>query len=498
MNKENVVSKTEKKPFILGIIASYLVAVFPGFYIFTKNINQLDSHDLLLTLGLVTAHWLVIFIISLILMRKPNKAAFATIIAVLPLSLFQLGIKVVNRVTPLFYYWHGLIIVVFSIVLIWLLLKAFMHEKTARKLNLIFGAMVLILIVINGTGPLIKYLKEMPAKKQVTSATEINANKVSLSKDLKRLPNIYLFIFDEYSGSEGLLRYTGFDNSRFYKDLSRLGFNVSNHSVNYSSLTLKEVPNLLNLSLLAKEKSIAIKDELLKNPILFSTLREIGYEFNLINDQGLITLPESYFKYMHNPQKTFEREESLAILLFDMSVYSPLRMYKKSTNARIEQVHQMFDYAGHSSTFQESGLFTLGYFWFPHLPWVVDEHGQEIDSKERDNWMNPDAYLGQLKYTNKLILPLVQTIIKNDPESCIILMSDHGYRRVGYLVETYGNEAADMAKESYYTRNILNAVYLLGEPIDIEGYSGINTMRIILDRLFDLNLGLIEEPNKNK
>ena len=112
--------------------------------------------------------------------------------------------------------------------------------------------------------------------------------------------------------------------------------------------------------------------------------------------------------------------------------------------------------------------------------------------------MNPDAYLGQLKYTNKLILPLVQTIIKNDPESCIILMSDHGYRRVGYLVETYGNEAADMAKESYYTRNILNAVYLLGEPIDIEGYSGINTMRIILDRLFDLNLGLIEEPNKNK
>ena len=127
---------------------------------------------------------------------------------------------------------------------------------------------------------------------------------------------------------------------------------------------------------------------------------------------------------------------------------------------------------------------------------MVDENGKLLDEKDRDNFENTDIYLGQLKYSNKMILKLVLEIIENDPESCILLLSDHGYRHPSRLKKYSDISMEDPALEYLYMRNTLNAVYIKGEAIDFEDYSGINTLRLVLDRLFSLGLGMIEEPGK--
>ena len=132
---------------------------------------------------------------------------------------------------------------------------------------------------------------------------------------------------------------------------------------------------------------------------------------------------------------------------------------------------------------------------FPHHPWVVNEHGAPLPESEIKNWKNADTYLGQLKFANKLVLDMVNEIIENDPQAIIILVGDHGYRQAFHLEKLYGIKMEDPELEYFFMRNILSAVYFGGEKLDIEGYSTINVLRTIMDELFGLGLGLIEEAN---
>jgi len=90
---------------------------------------------------------------------------------------------------------------------------------------------------------------------------------------------------------------------------------------------------------------------------------------------------------------------------------------------------------------------------------------------------------------------LVTEIIKNDPNSIIILQSDHGYRYPDFLKNLYNIDIYDMSVESPYMRNILNAVYYQGQFIDIDNYSGINTVRTVLNKLLNTDFEMIEQPN---
>lgn len=476
---------------ILGVLASFVVALFPYFFLISKNYILLGHDDFWVALGIVSAHWVVVFLLNLTFLRSVNKASLATTVAVIPLSVFQLGLNIIKRFIPAFYFWHGVILFVMVYGVLLFLIRNELKSTIVTKLNTIIGLVFFVLVLANVIPTLINQIREHGLSEKKTTVLSTDRLETLESKH-EVLPNIYLFLFDEYSGPEALERYTGYDNRRFYDDLSKLGFNISPNSTNYTISTSVEIPNLLNLSILTLEVSEKVKDESMQNPVLFSTLRAIGYDFNLINDQAFIATPLEYFKYHFTPQGILQRDENLVTLLIDMSVYYPLR--RESSLGRIVEVREMFDYAAESSLLQEENLFTFGYFMFPHLQWVVDENGYETPANDRHDWSKSDVYLGQLKYANKLILEMVEKILSNDPNSCIILMSDHAYRQPYHLQKYYNVTYDDPVAESYYQRNILNAVYLAGQTLDINGLSGINTLRLVLDELFSLDLGAIDTP----
>ena len=109
------------------------------------------------------------------------------------------------------------------------------------------------------------------------------------------------------------------------------------------------------------------KNNAMKDPFLLKLLKEMGYDFNLINDQSFISTPKTYFKHQFVPQGYFQQDENLLSLLIEKSVYYPIRT--TTSNPRMLEVNEMFAYGAEASTIQQSGLFTFGYLMFPHQPW---------------------------------------------------------------------------------------------------------------------------------
>jgi hypothetical protein len=118
---------------------------------------------------------------------------------------------------------------------------------------------------------------------------------------------------------------------------------------------------------------------------------------------------------------------------------------------------------------------TYCYMEATHVPFVFDEFGGILPHSQIRNWRDEEIYLGQYKYITKHMTAIISTIIENDPESIIIVMSDHGIRYHADCTRKHAFYITD--KDSC---RIMNAVYIKGDRYDIEGLSGINTLRYIL------------------
>ena len=278
--------------------------------------------------------------------------------------------------------------------------------------------------------------------------------------------------------------YCKYDNTPFYNQLRDRGFNVSLDSYGKSISTHTEVPNLLNISYVnSSDMLISEQERNLINPVVYQVFRQAGYRLNVAGQGFLDTVGCEYAYNEDSGSKEFSAEYYIAM----NTAYYPV--YKHNDTNEAEALQNHLTYIASSPQLEPDSLFTISYVCCPHLPWFVNEKGQRIDASLRENWLERDTYLGQLKYLNTLIIPMVDMILENDPESIVILCSDHGFRCVTEGETMYG---VDSGEDKKYEMNILNAVYYQGEALDIEGKSNINTMRTVLNKLFQLNYEMLE------
>ena len=130
------------------------------------------------------------------------------------------------------------------------------------------------------------------------------------------------------------------------------------------------------------------------------------------------------------------------------------------------------------------------------MTFVVDSKGESINESTIHEWKDKELYLNQLKYVNSCIETMVDNIIDSDPDAVIILQSDHGVRYPYHMMECYGTPEYDATIETPYMQNILNCVYYQGKEIDIEGKTGINTLRTVLNEVFMTDYEMLDEPEK--
>ncbi len=84
-----------------------------------------------------------------------------------------------------------------------------------------------------------------------------------------------------------------------------------------------------------------------------------------------------------------------------------------------------------ASAHETNPQFSYAHFLMPHWPYYRDSLGNYVNESiiaDESNIHDKNIYLSYLKYTNHVILKIINSIVSKDHQSIIIVMSDHGYR----------------------------------------------------------------------
>ena len=135
---------------------------------------------------------------------------------------------------------------------------------------------------------------------------------------------------------------------------------------------------------------------------------------------------------------------------------------------------------------------TVSYIQSPHAPFVFHKDGSiQSDKSKYWYWKEPQLYTDQLQYINSVILKTIDSIQSKDPDAVILLLSDHGARVPLHMVEQFGGPWFDAKKETPVMQNALVSAYIPGQQLNLEGQTGINATRMVLNGAFGLNLSLV-------
>lgn len=462
-----------------AIMAVCAISVYPAVFLYCRNADEAGLIELIpgllasLGIGLF-----VLFFISII-SRSVEKAAFITIVFMVAFLNYTYVEKAVNILFPALRYWHivtiTLVVWLHLAYIIWRFLKNDIVETFTKVVGVVFGVLILVNI-LPSVPQMIRYVQAQSELKQ------LQEQNINLATDLD-MPNVYLLIFDEYANFRQMEENYNYDNTVLKKFLEENQFNISYTSLNDSTASATVQTNMVNMDYIVNDETEESQKTLLrKDGELFRLMQKHGYTTKIYENGGFYggSMPDG----SHSTGSAVTMNgESMQDLLFQRTMVYPL--YTTNDSQRIEQYKDIANYLS-THAGDNSGTFTLAYFCFPHQPFVVDENGRPLTAKayNGDNvWENKSFYLGQYKYATKLMLLILEGIIKDDPKAIIMLMSDHGARAV---------EGATASLK----KNTLNTLYYQGETVDIEGLSNVNTIRTVLNKLFNLDFEMVPVPGQ--
>lgn len=465
----------------IPILSVLLVSAFPAVFLYFQNAEEAGFGEAAPIILAFCAFGAVLYLLCRIIARSPAKGAVAAALFAAIFTNFALMEKGLKLIFPGLKYWHTVpIILVIGLHIAyaaWRFIPDDISLDIVGVVCAVFGA----LILINGITNAPKITRRMEAENELKSAAQADQ---TLSGERTGKPNIYLFLFDEYANFPQMEQQYHYDNKPLKDFLEENHFSVSYTSHNESIQTNIVVTNLVNLEYIVDNKTVrSEKDIARKSGALFSLMREQDYEVQIIDYSGFLTDDSPVKKGTSKAAAMTITGENLTDLLIQQTIIYPF--HNISTADALADIQSLVDYMSDPGVVSEGDTFTMIYLCFPHTPFIVDENGHEILVSHAADWDDPRYYLGQHQYATKLMIQMVENIIKHDRDAVILLQSDHGARGKG------GNEYPwDLMSSP------LNAVYYQGiASLDIEGMSTLNTTRLVLNQLLGTDFDILEVPN---
>lgn len=265
-------------------------------------------------------------------------------------------------------------------------------------------------------------------------------------------PDIYFLLLDEYQGNAGLQKEFHFDNAALIQALQNDSFYIPAWSRSNYNFTFFSMPSIFNMSYvqgdiqgrsdLESTLKMASGIELIKQAALFEFLQKIGYT---IVNLSPFTLDGSGDRISQYRSITAEKELIAGQTMFYglankfawqidnkawLDLTNPMDYYNRYYNQYVE-AHLLESLHSHVAR-SAAPTFTYAHFFMPHSPYGKDSSGNDIPFKylmqDHPADIGNALYLGYLKYCNTALVGMVGKIIKQDPRSIIIIMSDHGLR----------------------------------------------------------------------
>lgn len=461
---------------LIPLLSMVLVCAFPCVFLYARNADEVPASSMLpfLLVFLVTS--LGIFLLGSLFFRNVSRAAFFSDMAMLVVINFCFVGVQLRTVMP--FLRDRYLLVIFGAVLLLLFILLLWKKPDMRVgcllLALAFGAITVMNLILAVPAILRAHqVREYRGEEQQETGIVFGENR----------PNVYLFLFDEYGGYKNLLHYYDYDNSPFLEELEARGFSVSRDSRNSEAVATDTiVPNLLNLDyVVTPEDTGHLKKVYRDYPFLTRMFLENGYQVNLINHVDYLGTTGCRVLTSNQTRRTIS-ELLMRNSIFNKSMYLRMKLeefftvdYGANYRASLDNALEM----GLRSVEETQGkpTLTIGYIQCPHSPTMVGPHGEELSFAEGWNWRKHELYLGQVAFINDYILRLVDTIREKDPDSLILLESDHGNRYAIHMVQLGEWEDYDPREENPYMQNILNCISYPGMEFQIAGETGINSLR---------------------
>lgn len=471
------------KNWIFPSLATLSVAAFPAVFMYCQNADEANFPEIVPVLVAFMVIGMVLLVILNFIYRSCSKAALVSVLFLLAFLNFSIIERVMKIIVHSVKYWHVLPIVLVIVLHIAYFVQRWVKEDIAQSVVKILGIVFMALIAVNTVTAVPHIIRNWKAEQELkkTQANEV-AEKVEKSSEM---PNVYLLIFDEYANFPEMEELYGYDNAPLKDFLVENHFNISYTHHNESILSHTIQTNMVQLDYVTTDSStLAERNALRHSGPLFDVMREHGYDIQILETGDFYGGSMPGKSETTNSKSTTINGESMQYLLYKRTVLYPL-FTQNNNMQRIRDYLEIAEYlCSHAKELE--GMFTLTYVNLPHQPFVVDENGREISVEGYagpETWSNKDYYLGQFKFTtSRIMLPVLEAIVTDDPNAIIILMSDHGAR---------GTPGATWEMKT----NSLNAVYYQGQMLEIEGLSNVNTLRAVLNRLFSLNYKMVDVPN---
>lgn len=464
---------------IKTLLPSVLICIYPAMFLYCNNVDEMSLSEIWNPLWIFTIAGVIAFLLCCAACRSWKKGGFFSFFLCLAGMNFAYIENAVHMIIPVGKYWHIFPVVLAVLLIIVNELYHRLEKEWGTQFFLVASVVPAVLILFNVVFAIPQFVKQFETQ-PVNQESDRNIAQVSS----ENLPNVYYFLFDEYSNFDILEKYYDYDNSAFAKFLEDNKFTVSYDSMNESQETATVTTNYVNLNYVVNDTDSSEKR---------AEIRYQGYLFDLVRAYGYQIVPHgmsaSWFGLGGaSVSSTISGDSALTILLRNTAYYP---FIKDNTYAKAEQfLDSMALFTKNQLYIDNTMKFHLAYYQMPHQPFVFDQDGNEVPLQHTNDWMNPEYYLNQLIFTTKEIEKIIPVILENDPGAVIILQSDHSARNME-------NENHELLIDVYDRRHCLNAVYYGGEAFeDIKGKSGLNTLRIVFGRLLNEDLPEVEVPEK--
>jgi hypothetical protein len=347
---------------------------------------------------------------------------------------------------------------------------------------------------------------------QVYGSTQ-NVQATSLNPpDDGRLPDIYFIVLDAYGRKDVLQDTFGLDNSKFLAELQDLGFYVVECSQSNYARTRLSITSTLNMdyvqNLLPEEGQQELNAQL--RPYMSENaarvlLEEIGYK-TVIFENGFPWLKwKNVSHYLQKGEKTSIQLQ----LATGMNPFEELFLNTTLVRAAIDlglSGAAVSSAPSHRETVWyaletlpkipriSEPKFVYAHLILPHPPFIFGPNGEEVELGSREVEINDISFYADEKmrfafrdqtiYTNKLMIPILRSIIEESQvPPIIVLESDHGPTGYGDPKNRMGN---------------LMAYYFPGKDVTELAYptiTPVNSFRLVFNTYFGGSFPLLEDTS---
>lgn len=314
-------------------------------------------------------------------------------------------------------------------------------------------------------------------------------------------PDIYLLLFDEYSGSNTLRNVYRYDNGSLDSFLVKEGFHIQHNSRSNYNMTPFSMASIFNAAYL----DLRDPEKLVNNDYLdmIAADRPVA-ALDFLERQGYDIVNHSPFDLPGHPATEEQTYFPSGVKLITRSTLPACVMrdigwlwYKKGLLPWISPPQKIYVERNRhtlAAAIEDSRRksprprFIYTHLFMPHPPLLYDslQRPRTWEALGGDTGTTElRAYLNYIPYTNARAKELISAIKKNTAgKAVIIFMSDHGYRYAPFEESSY-RFFFDNQNAIYYPDGDYRLFY--------DSISAVNEFRVVFSKLFNQHVGLLKD-----